>query len=342
MRVLVIGGTRFVGRTIVEELLRRGHQVTLFHRGKTNPSLFDSLEQILGDRSTDIALLGDRVWDAVIDTCGYDPNDVKLSVDHLVDRTGLYVFVSSIAVYEPTTSAGLDETAAVQSVPPTGEGVVWWHSDYARNKVECERLVASSFGAGRSLIVRPGMIVGPHDPVWYFTSWVARMLRGGDVLAPGDGSQPLQLIDVRDLAGFVGHLTSNLSAGVYTVTGPSPPLTMRSFLEEVAAATGTETKLVWVDESWLLQRDVHPTWDRIPYWLPQPEVEGYCRMSNARAIEAGLEITPIAEHSNGCAGLVQTGRLRITRRLDRRHPSLTRVDRRIRSGSARRVSGGEG
>ena len=220
---------------------------------------------------------------------------MKPAVDHLADRAGRYVFISSIAVYEPTTRAGIDEPAAVQSSPPNDEGVVWWHSDYARAKVACEGLVIDRFGPERSLVLRPSMIVGPHDPVWYFTYWVARMLRGGEVLAPGDGSQPLQLIDVRDLAAFAGRLVDNSSSGVYTVTGPRTPLTMRSFLEEVAAVAGRGVRLVWVDEKWLLQQAVDPPWERLPYWLPSPEAEGYCGMNNSRAIDNGLKFTSLAD-----------------------------------------------
>lgn len=295
MRVLVIGGTRFVGRAIVQQLVDGGHEVTLFHRGKTNPTLFDSLEHVLGDRTTDIERLGDRSWDVAIDTCGYQADAILPAVGYLADRVEQYAFISSIAAFEPTTQVGIDETYPVQTGHPDGEEVVWWHSDYAREKVKSERLVTESFGETRSLILRPGMIFGPHDPLRYCTHWVSRMMRGGDVLAPGDGDQPLQMIDVRDLAAFVRTRIEAASGGVYTVTGPSPPFTMRYFLESVASAVDADVRLVWVGEEWLLRQNVDPPWEQFPYWIPSPEVYGYCAMDNTKAVNDGLEITPLVD-----------------------------------------------
>lgn len=133
MDILVIGCTRFVGRHLADELLGRGHDLTFFHRGETNPDLYPAVDRVLGDRGTDLERLGDRTWDGVVDTCGYTPEHVERSVEYLADRTDLYVFVSSAAVYEPTAEPGIDDTAPLQTAPPTGDGVEWWHTEYARN-----------------------------------------------------------------------------------------------------------------------------------------------------------------------------------------------------------------
>lgn len=295
MKILVIGGTRFVGRYLVEDLLRRGHQLTLFHRGETNPGLFPEVDRVLGDRRTDLHRIGDRSWDVVVDTCGYAPEDVQPSVEQFADKADQYVFVSSAAVYEPTTAVGIDEDWPVQDGPEPPDPVVWWHTEYARNKVRCERRVLDVFGPSRSLIIRPGMIMGPHDPVWYFPHWVVRILRGGDVLAPGNGTQPLQFIDVRDVASFTGGLIDRSISGVFTVDGPSQPLSFASYLEQLAELFDSGARLVWVDEEWLLAQDLGPPWERLPYWLPDPEVRGYCRMDNSKAVELGLTFRPLAQ-----------------------------------------------
>lgn len=307
MRILVIGGTRYVGRYVVEDLLRRGHELTLFHRGETNAELFGDVERVLGDRHTDLDRLGARSWDVVVDTCGYTPQDVRPSVELLADRVGQYVFVSSAAVYEPTTTVGIDETAPVQDGPEPPEPVVWWHAQYARDKVRCERMVLEAFGASRSLIVRPGMIMGPHDPVWYFPYWVVRLLRGGDVLAPGDGSQPLQFIDVRDLASFTGGLIDRSVSDVFTVDGPARPLSFGSFLQQLNEFLQADARLNWVDEDWLLARELDPPWERLPYWLPDPEVYGYCGMGNSKAVEHGLTFRPLAKSVEDVRDWYETG-----------------------------------
>lgn len=294
MKILLIGGTRFVGRYLAEDLLGRGHQLTLFHRGETNPGLFPEVDRVLGDRRTDLDRLGGRSWDVVVDTCGYVAEDVQPSVELFVDKVGQYVFVSSAAVYEPTTTMGIDEGSPVQDGPEPPNPVVWWHTDYARNKVRCEGIVLDAFGASRSLIIRPGMIMGPHDPVWYFPYWVVRMLRGGEVLAPGDGNQPLQFIDARDLASFTGGLIDRSISDVFTVDGPSRPLSFASYLEQLAELFDSGARLIWVDQEWLLAQELDPPWLRLPYWLPDPEVNGYCGKDNSKAIEHGLTFRPLA------------------------------------------------
>lgn len=295
MEILVIGGTRFVGRHLATALLARDHDLTFFHRGQTNPDLFPEVDRVLGDRTTDLHRLGDDPWDVVIDTCGYTPAHVETAVEYLSPRADRYVFISSAAVYEPTTEPGIDETAAVQTDVPTSDEVDWWHSEYARNKVACEAIVRDAFDESNALVVRPGMIMGPHDPVNFFTYWVLRLHRGGDVLVPAIRDQPLQFIDARDLGRFTAEAVDRSLAGAFTVDGPADPLTVSTFLETLQEHFGRESTLHWVDQEWLRGRDLGTPWEVFPYWLPGEEAEGYCRMSTRKAVRHGLTVRPVTE-----------------------------------------------
>lgn len=293
MRVLVIGGTRYVGRFIVEGLLERGHEVTLFHRGRTNVGLFPDVERVLGDRVTDIEQLGSRTWDVVVDTCGYEPADVAPGLEYLVGRTERYAFISSAAVHEPTSQPGVTEDSPLQRGPEPEEPVVWWHDEYARDKVACEDLVRGAFGPERSLVLRPGMLVGPHDPVWYLPTLIARLRHGGRVLVPAVADQPVQVLDCRDLAVFTGELLDAGEVGTFLVDGH--PVTHGEVLAEVAAAVDVPTELVAADEDWLLARpEVDEPWSRFPYWLPGEAVRGYCGIDVSRALEHGLTVRPLS------------------------------------------------
>lgn len=289
----MIGGTRYVGRFIVRELLDRGHDVTLFHRGRTNTELFADLDRVLGDRVTDIGRLGDRDWDVVIDTCGYEPGEVAPAVEHLADRTERYVFISSVAVHEPTSHPGITEDSPVQRDPEPDDPVAWWHDAYARDKVACEDLVLATFGPERTLVLRPGMLVGPHDPIWYLPTLVARFRRGGRVLVPAVADQPVQVLDCRDLADFTGRLVDAGTVGTFLVDGP--PVTHGEILQGVAAAVGTPVEVVAVDEQWLLARpEVDEPWEQFPYWLPGDEALGYGGIDVSRALGHGLSPRPLA------------------------------------------------
>lgn len=295
MQVLVIGGTRYVGRHLAGALLELDHDLTFFHRGETNPDLFPEVDRVFGDRETDLDRLGDRTWDVVIDTCGYTPEHVDLAVEYLRDRADRYVFISSAAVYEPTSEPRIDETAAVQTEPPAGDGVEWWHTEYARHKVACEAIVLDAFGESNSLVIRPGMVIGPHDPVGYFTYWAVRLWRGGDVLVPDVRDQPLQFIDVRDLAAFTSEMVDRSVNDVFTVDGPAEPLTFGAAIETLRDQFRRESTLHWVETEWLLDHDVTPPWEKLPYWLPGDAAEGYCRKSTEKARRHGLESRPLAE-----------------------------------------------
>lgn len=299
MDILVIGGTRFIGRFIVADLLAQNHNVTAFHRGQTNPDLFPQVDRIFGDRTADLDKLGDRAWDVVIDTCGYEPDHVERSVEYLRDRADRYVFISSAAVYEPTAQPGIDEDAPVQTDAPTADEVEWWHTEYARNKVECETVVRDAFGESKSLIIRPGMVMGPYDPGNYFTYWVLRLSRGGGIVAPAIREQPLQFIDARDLGAFTSEVIGGGVSGAFTVDGPAEPLTFGSFLETLQEHFESESTIHWLDEEWLLAQDLGTPWEVLPYWLPGEASEGYCRMSNAKAMNHGLTFRSITDSAEG-------------------------------------------
>jgi 2'-hydroxyisoflavone reductase len=291
VEVLILGGTRFLGRHLVEAALERGHRVTLFNRGKSNPGLFPEVEQLWGERGGDLAPLRGRLWDAAIDTSGYLPREVRRSAELLAGSVGHYVFVSSISVYRDFGRTGIDEDAPVLEPPePEPEKMSWEH--YGGLKVGCERAVERAM-PGRALIVRPGMIVGPHDYTDRFPYWRRRVGEGGEVLAPGDPERTVQLIDARDLAAWIVRMAEEGRAGVYNATGPEHGLTMRGMLEGVRDATGSDARFVWALEEFLLDAGVEP-WEELPFWVPE-EMAGILAVDVGRAVGAGLLFRPFRE-----------------------------------------------
>lgn len=291
MEVLIFGGTRFLGRYLVEAALGRGHRVTLFNRGRTNPGLFRGVEELRGDRDGDLSALGGRRWDAVIDTCGYLPSSVRASAGLLADATEHYTFVSSISVYEDFGAPGFDEGAALRT-PPDPEPEEPDMGLYGELKVGCERAAEAAM-PGRVLVVRPGMIAGPHDYTGRFTYWCRRVAEGGEVLAPGDPERPVQLVDVRDLAAWMVRMAEERRTGAYNATGPERPLTMRGMLEGIRDATGSDARFVWVPEGFLLDAGVEP-WTEMPFWVPK-ELESILAVDVGRAVGAGLYFRPLEE-----------------------------------------------
>jgi 2'-hydroxyisoflavone reductase len=294
MKILILGGTVFVGRATVEVALERGHEVTLFNRGRSNPGLFPQVEQLQGDRDGGLAALANRHWDAVIDTCGYVPRVVRQSAEFLAEAVGQYLFISSLSVYAEPGQPGIDEQGAVGKLQDetveeiTGE-------TYGPLKVLCEQAVEQTL-PGRALIVRPGLIVGPYDRTDRFTYWPWRVAQGSEVLAPGQPGRPIQFIDVRDLADWLVHLVENRQTGVYNAIGPEPQPTMGELLETCRSASGSDAQLVWVSEAFLAEQGVQP-WADLPAWLPQsePSTAGFFAFSNRRAVAAGLKFRPLAD-----------------------------------------------
>ncbi len=293
MRILVLGGTVFLGRHVVEAALAGGHEVTLFNRGRHNPHLFPEVEKLRGDRDGGLSPLEGRRWDSVVDTSGYVPRIVGASADLLADACEHYTFISSVSVYAEPIRPGTGETAPVMTLADESEDV---ERNYGALKALCEEAVEKVF-PGRALNVRAGLIVGPYDPTNRFTYWVARLARGGDVLAPGPRDQPVQLVDARDLAEWVVGAAERRSTGVFNATGPASPLTMEAMLVEVRAALGSDARLVWVDERFLVQAGVEP-WSELPLWLApktHAEVAGLLSMDVSKAISAGLRFRAPAE-----------------------------------------------
>jgi 2'-hydroxyisoflavone reductase len=292
MRLLVLGGTKFLGRHVVDSGQARGHELTLFNRGQTDPGPIPGVEQIHGDREHDLALLAGRSWDAVIDTSGYWPRAVRASAEMLAETVDRYVFISSISAYGHFPERGISEDAPIAPDPPADASDVMEH--YAELKASCERVVEGVL-PGRAVVIRPGLIVGPLDPTNRFTYWVRRLAEGGRVLAPAAPEQPVQLIDVRDLADWSVRMAEQGAAGAYNATGPAEPLTLGPLLERIAAATGGASELVWIDEERLAEAGVKP-WDELPVWLDLPrnaDFRGMLAVDIARAVGAGLQFRPL-------------------------------------------------
>jgi 2'-hydroxyisoflavone reductase len=288
MRVLVLGGTAFLGRHLVEVALERGHTVTLFTRRRTNPALFPDVERIQGDRESDIPSLHGRRFDVVLDTSGYLPRVVAQSADILASQAERYVFVSTISVYED--SPRLDETTSTRrAVEPAGEDVT---AEYGALKALCESAVETAF-PGRSLVIRPGLLVGRYDYTGRFGYWPRRIERGGEVLAPGRPETRVWLLDARDLAEWMLTLAQSGTVGVYNAAGPGAPLSMGTLLEACRQVTGSEASLTWVTDAFLLEHGVVP-YSELPLWVPDLD-GGHPFIDLNRAIADGLRFRPIAE-----------------------------------------------
>lgn len=289
MRLLVIGGTRFVGRHFVEVALARGHELTLFHRGKSNSNLFPDVEKILGDRETELDKLKGRRWDAVVDTCGYVPRVVRMSAEALADAVERYVFISSISVYADPVQAGADEDAPLQTMEDETSEEVMQH--YGALKVLCER-AAEVVLPGRVLNVRPGMIVGPHDPTDRFTYWAVRAQKGGEALAPGKPERQVQMIDARDLGAWLVRMVEDKQTGAFNAAGPADKLTWGEWLNTCKSVTGSDVTYTWLSDEFLQANEV--PMEQLPFSVPEP-YDGIFAVSVQRALEAGLTFRPLAD-----------------------------------------------
>lgn len=292
MNILMIGGTRFVGRHLVEAALDRGYEITIFHRGKTNPGLFPQSEEIFGDRATDLDKLAGRRWDAVIDTSGYLPRVVRLSAQALKDRVSQYIYISTISVYADFDVAGLDEDYRLATMEDESVEQVT-DTTYGPLKVLCENVVQEIYPE-RALILRPGVVVGPYDYTDRFTSWPARVARGGKLLAPVGPQALVQFIYARDLANFALNCIEEKTTGVFNVVGLEDPGTFGKLIETSQQVSGSDAEVVWVSEEFIQEQGI-ASWSEFPLWVPESEGDGFSRVSNARAKAAGLEFTPTEE-----------------------------------------------
>ena len=306
MKILLLGGTRFLGRHIAEQALAAGHAVTLLHRGHSNAALFPQAEHRLADRNGDLGALQAGRWDVAIDTSAYFPRQVRTVAAALAGRVGRYHLVSSISAYASLQSPGTAEDAPLATLDdPTVETITG--ATYGGLKALCEAAAAEAF-SGRCFITRPGLIVGPHDPTGRFTWWVQRFARaqpGEAVLAPGDGSAPVQFIDARDVAAFHLHHAEAGSTGVFNVTGPREALTMAGLIAALRDTLAPQARPRWVPEALLLAEGVAP-WSELPVWLPQAQANLH-RASIAAALAAGLGCRPLAVTIADTAAWAATG-----------------------------------
>jgi 2'-hydroxyisoflavone reductase len=305
MNLLILGGTRFVGRHLVTAALVRGHEVTLFNRGNYSTEGFGAVELIQGDRHTDLAKLKGRRWDIVVDTSGHLPRAVKAASEVLSDSVNRYVFISSQNAYANVSVPGIEETYPLATLTTEQleranaidtSGQPSYAELYGGLKALCEQAVEEVM-PNRVLIFRPGLIVGPYDYSDRFTYWVARVAQGGEVLAPGRPDRFVQFIDVRDLAEWIVSMIERGLTGAYNAHGQPNTLTMQDVLEECRRASDSDASFTWASEDFLLQEQV-AAWSELPLWLPEeaaPHLKGFMFISPAKAIAAGLTFRPLSE-----------------------------------------------
>ena len=284
MKILVLGGTVFLGRHIAQAALDQGHVLALFNRGRHHPELFRDVERLVGDRDGDISALQGRRFDAVIDCSGYTPQQLERTARALGGDVPHYTFVSTVSVYAAfPPGVAYDEHAAVAS----GD------QGYGPLKAAAEVVIEAALPS-RVAVVRPGLIVGPHDPTGRFTYWPQRMARAGEVLAPGRPQRPVQFIDVRDLALWCLHLAQHRVPGVFNAIGPSP--TMAELLEACRATTRSDARCVWLGDDVLATEAIEP-WTELPLWIPERDAAfgGMLLADNRRAVAAGLVSRPMHE-----------------------------------------------
>ncbi|WP_090765427.1 NAD-dependent epimerase/dehydratase family protein [Bacillus sp. OK048] len=307
MKILVLGGSRFLGKTFVEAAQKQNHEITIFNRGNQNDGLRD-VEILTGDRFGDLHALQGRYWDAVVDTSGFVPFTVAKSTELLKDRVNHYTFISSISVYKDWIPEKIDENYPVlemseheaYELSKDKNGPVYEY--YGHFKALCEKIAEKNM-SGRVLNVRAGQLIGVHDYIDRIPYWVHRIANGGKVLAPGNPNRPVQMIDTLDLSNWILKMIMKNGFGTYNLTGPDFTLTMKQFLDTCIQVTGSNAELVWMDEKFLLDQKVEP-WTEMPLWLPEesplsPELEkpwkGGFTINNKKAIDSGLTFRPLRD-----------------------------------------------
>jgi 2'-hydroxyisoflavone reductase len=307
VKILVLGGSRFLGRTFVEMAQAKGHEVTIFNRGNQNKGLKD-IEIIIGDRFSDLKGLENRYWDAVLDTSGFVPQTVENSTSLLKDRVGHYTFISSISVYKDWIQENFNESYPVyemsleeaKELTKDTNGPIYEY--YGQFKALCERLAEKNM-PGRVLNVRAGQLIGPGDYTDRIPYWIHRIAKGGKVLAPGNPNSPVQMIDNTDLAEWIIRMIENQAAGTFNATGPDYTVTMEDFLKACKKVTGSNAELIWAPEKFLLEQKVAP-WTEMPLWVPEeyplaPELKepwkGAFKVNIDKAMNSGLTFRSLAD-----------------------------------------------
>ena len=302
MKLLVLGGTKFLGRATVESALARGHEVTLFNRGQTNPDLFPETEKLHGDREHDLAALDGRTWDAVVDPSGYVPGAVRASAEKLADSAGFYLFVSSLSVYAERSRTMTEGDAVEQLGDMPDDRLLEDYSNYGALKALSEQAVAETF-PDRHANVRPGLIVGPHDPTGRFTYWPHRIARGGRVAAPAPPEDAVQFVDVRDLADWMVGLCERGDGGELNAVNRG--VSWSHLLETCRDVSGSDASFVWIDGKFLLEQEIGQ-WMELPLWIEDESDKGLHRADISRATETGLAQRPLAETVEATLELAET------------------------------------
>jgi nucleoside-diphosphate-sugar epimerase len=301
-RVLILGGTVFLGVALTHELLARGCEVTHFNRGRREAP--GNVRSFTGDRALGFESLERERFDAVVDTSGYYPRDLVLSAGFFASRASRYVFVSSISVYD-TATPEIVEASPMPPLPGGASETEMTPETYGPLKAACERIVAETFGEA-AVVVRPGLIVGPHDPTDRFTYWPLRFARGGEVLAPGLPDRPIQIVDVRDLARFIAGAIEREASGDFNVVSPPSRFTMGGVMRACAEAAALPSSVSWVDDAFLLSHGVEP-WSDLPLWIPPADdVRGFYNCNVSKALAAGLTIRPLEETARDTLAWAQT------------------------------------
>jgi 2'-hydroxyisoflavone reductase len=297
VKILIVGGTLFLGRHLVEAAVARGHDVSTFSRGRHISGARPDVESLRGDRHADVSALMGRRWDAAIDTCGYVPGAVNRLLDVLATAIGHYTFVSSVSVYADFAPAGTDETSPLATITQeqlreaeemaTGARATSrsYGEMYGALKALCER-AAEGRMPGRVLTVRPGLIVGPYDYTDRFTYWVRRVSEGGSVLAPGTPVRRVRVIDARDLSEWIVRMAERQQTGVFNATGAEDDLSFGRLLDVCRTVSESDARFAWIDETYLLDSGIQP-WSELPLWIPQARNEIF-EVRNDKAVAAGL------------------------------------------------------
>jgi 2'-hydroxyisoflavone reductase len=291
MKLLVLGGTKFLGRATVEATLARGHEVTLFNRGETNPELFPDTEKLRGDRTEDLSALTGREWDAVVDPSGYVPAVVRASAEKLSGQTGYYLFVSSLSVYADRSKPMVEGDAVEQLGDMPDDRLLEDYSNYGALKALAEQAVAETYPDAHAT-VRPGLIVGPYDPTGRFTYWPHRVARGGEVAAPAPPDDRVQFVDVRDLAEWIVGLCEQRATGEFNAVNDG--VAWSDLLDTCKEVTGSDARFVWIDGKFLLDQEIGQ-WMELPLWIEDESDKGLHRADITRAKATGLSSRPLAD-----------------------------------------------
>lgn len=290
MKVLVLGGTKFVGRAFVEAALAAGHEATVFHRGETNPHLFAEAQHVHGDRDGGLDALEGHTWDACVDTCGYVPRVVRQSAELLRVALHRYVFVSSISAYADFDAAPVEGAPLSQLADPSIEEITG--ETYGGLKALCEQAVQETY-SDRATVIRPGFVSGRHDPTGRFTYWAKRGSRGGEALAPAPLAARLQVVDARDLATFMLRVIEEDVGGEFNVTAPMPPGSIADVLHAGEASAVSDLTVTVVDDAFLSEQDVSMA--ELPLWAQPSEYPQLLNADVSRALNAGFTPRSLAE-----------------------------------------------